>query len=386
MDRIFYFFLGSALLAPPSSHALGFRLLHQDARAVARGNSFVATADNASALYYNPAGITALRGQNIRASAYLVTYNVDFSAPGAETDTIDRLSAVPQLYYTIKLGDTPVSLGLGAYAPYGLSSEWPKNGPFRSVGTKSSLMYSRVNPVVAWEVSEELSVAAGATLNFAYLDLRNGMVVPNDQLLIYGKGFDASFNLGLMWRPHEQWSVGVNYVGPSEIGFNGETIATGADPFIPTGAIDSKVPIEFPQNVVVGVSFRPTPQWNLEFDLDWTDWDDSLPGYKSGFMYMFGATRELANGYAISAGYVFGENNIPDAAFTPRVSDYDYHVLSAGIGRKLEKWDWDIAYQFGWGPSRLVAGSAPSAFGGRNADGKYEFVSHAVALAVGRAF
>ena len=37
---------------------MGFRNLNQEASAVARGNAFVATADNPSAIYYNPAGIS----------------------------------------------------------------------------------------------------------------------------------------------------------------------------------------------------------------------------------------------------------------------------------------------------------------------------------------
>jgi long-chain fatty acid transport protein len=42
----------------------GFRLPDQDAFATARGEAFAATADNASAIYYNPAGITQLEGWN----------------------------------------------------------------------------------------------------------------------------------------------------------------------------------------------------------------------------------------------------------------------------------------------------------------------------------
>src|SRR5687768_12191734 len=45
---------------PASSFALGIRIADQDARATARGNAFTATADNPSAIYYNPAGITQL--------------------------------------------------------------------------------------------------------------------------------------------------------------------------------------------------------------------------------------------------------------------------------------------------------------------------------------
>lgn len=44
-----------------NAFANGFRLADQDAFATARGEAFVATADNPSAVYYNPAGITHSR-------------------------------------------------------------------------------------------------------------------------------------------------------------------------------------------------------------------------------------------------------------------------------------------------------------------------------------
>src|ERR1017187_10422746 len=70
-----FYTLLAALLAfgPVAANADGFRLPNQDPDAIARGNAFVATADNPSAIYYNPAGITQLEGQNIRAGMYLVS-------------------------------------------------------------------------------------------------------------------------------------------------------------------------------------------------------------------------------------------------------------------------------------------------------------------------
>ena len=60
----------------PNAGALGLRIPNQDASAIARGNAFVATADNPSAIYYNPAGITQLEGQHIQAGSlfYLGIY------------------------------------------------------------------------------------------------------------------------------------------------------------------------------------------------------------------------------------------------------------------------------------------------------------------------
>jgi hypothetical protein len=44
-----------------------------------------------------------------------------------------------------------------------------------------------------------------------------------------------------------------------------------------------------------------------------------------------------------------------------------------------------VAYQFGYGPTRTVAGSLVSPLG-QSADGRYEFISHAIFITVGSRF
>jgi hypothetical protein len=63
----------------------------------------------------------------------------------------------------------------------------------------------------------------------------------------------------------------------------------------------------------------------------------------------------------------------------------DRHFLSVGTGFRGSQFSFDAAYQFGYGPTRTVRGSAPSAIG-QTADGDYEFLSHAVFLTAGWQF
>ena len=79
----------------------GFRLPDQDAFATARGEAFVATADNASAIYYNPAGISQLQGGNFRGGIYGIYLPVTYKSPsGRSFDNEKDLQAVPQLFLT----------------------------------------------------------------------------------------------------------------------------------------------------------------------------------------------------------------------------------------------------------------------------------------------
>jgi long-chain fatty acid transport protein len=125
-------------LAPiPRIYGLGVRNPSQDAYAIARGNAFVATADNPSAIYYNPAGITQLPGQQVRLGVlnYLGLVS-EYEAPnGREAKTKYRIEPVPQLYYTFTQDGSPVSFGVGVYAPFGLGLEWPDDTGFLHRGT-----------------------------------------------------------------------------------------------------------------------------------------------------------------------------------------------------------------------------------------------------------
>ena len=116
--------------------ANGFRLPDQDAFATARGEAFVATADNPSAIYYNPAGITQLEGNELRGGLYGIYLDSSFSPPdsapnhGHTYDNQDNYAVVPQIFYTYTPENSPVSFGLGVYAPYGGKSSWPQNSGF----------------------------------------------------------------------------------------------------------------------------------------------------------------------------------------------------------------------------------------------------------------
>jgi long-chain fatty acid transport protein len=104
--------------------------------------------------------------------------------------------------------------------------------------------------------------------------------------------------------------------------------------------------------------------------------------WQSSWYYEFGATRYFDNGWHVSAGYIFNENSVPENNYQPLVGDQNRQFLSIGTGYKGKCFDFDIAYQFGYGPMRSINGSAPSA-SGQTADGQYEFISNAIAASVG---
>jgi long-chain fatty acid transport protein len=385
----------TAALATHQVGAVGFRLPNQDPEAIARGNAFVATADDPAAIYYNPAGITQLSGQNISAGLYMVSAGITYDSPtGQHAEANSDFKPVPQLYYAMSLPDLPLSFGLGVYAPYGLSLDWGNNPPFRTLGQEGDLLYLSANPVVALKVHPTLSIAIGPTINYSYAHFKRGIgFMPTDQFEVRGDGLGYGFNAGVLWQPHEKVAFGVNYRYLTTIDYQGYSFTTPSPPY--PASTPSTASIRFPQFVVGGVSFRPTPKWNIEFDLDWTDWSDVkqiafegtafgtqvLPlNYRSSFMYEFGVTRQLPKNYWLSVGYIYSENSSPDANFTPIIPDSNLHLGSIGFGHKGKHWDWAAAYHFGYNPGRTVSGNESTSPIGETANGIYHVLNHAFNL------
>src|SRR5277367_1134879 len=157
--------------------ANGFGLADQDAFATARGEAFVATADNASAIYYNPAGIAQLTGSNLRGGLNSVYYEPTYQPPnsGRTYYSSANFAYLPQLFYTYTASGAPLSFGLGIYAPYGGNMSWPQDTGFRSVAISGSLKYITINPVVAVKLTPTLSIGGGAMFNYGDISMYQGL-------------------------------------------------------------------------------------------------------------------------------------------------------------------------------------------------------------------
>jgi long-chain fatty acid transport protein len=389
-----------ALSCAPAS-GLGIALLNQDPEAFARGNAFTATADNPSAIYYNPAGITQLPGGNLDVGLYGVTFDSNVKpAAGGNFDTANKLQGVPQFYFTYSIPDTRFSFGLGVYSPYGLGSEYQDNTPFRTLGTRATLIYLTINPVVAYKVTKTFSIAAGLTVNYGNADLRRGILAPGDEFRFGGDGFACGFTLGALWQPAEQHSLGVTYRSGTKMELRGNVdITTQTPALFPSSRQTANAHIDFPQQVVAGYSYRPTRDWNLEVDVNWTDWAETKSlsldeatgtildvfGWRSEFTISGGVTRYFSNGFAVSAGYYFCPGATPDANYTPSVPDTNLNCFTAGVDYHFKQWRIGLAYGFAYGQDHTVTGSAATA-AGQTADGRYKFTGSGISLAVGYSF
>src|SRR5436190_18009123 len=105
MNAAHFTTLACALIVPSVSYGLGIRIADQDARATARGNAFTATADNPSAIYYNPAGITQLYSPDLNSPAFTPSLGGGKNAVCPQPESTDGGLRLRMGVYGITLGN-----------------------------------------------------------------------------------------------------------------------------------------------------------------------------------------------------------------------------------------------------------------------------------------
>lgn len=379
----------TALGCTGSLYAGGFRLLNQDAEAFARGNAFTATADNPSAIYHNPAGITQLEGHRLSMGGFALSAGFDYtSALGDSASADSAFQFAPQIYYTFSPEDSRFSYGVGLFTPFGLVVDYGRDTTFSTIAIDGELTVATVNPTLAYQVTPELSVGIGLALNYSEISISRALgLSPKDEFSVEGDGFSVGFNAGARWQPNDEWALGLNFRSSSKVNYSGNSSATGF------GSSSTDADLRLPMNLSAGASYRPDEKWNFEIGVEWTDWDDvnvtTLEGtpfgdvpfpfnFESGFMFQLGVTRAFDNGYFLSAGYIYSENSSPDLNFSPLIPDADLQLWTLGFGRRGEASGWALTYAIAYNGGRDVSGSTSSSLIGETADGEYETLNHAI--------
>jgi long-chain fatty acid transport protein len=353
--------------AATGAFALGFRNPDQSARATGQGEAFVAQADDASAIYYNPGGLTQLRGTQLTSGAYVTFRDWQFKGDVAR-DGITAPAFLPHFYGATDLGLEQWRFGLGFNIPFGNSVDWGDHGPLRYMVTQASLAVYNIEPTVAYKINDHLSIGVGLNIYDGTTSLKNYQFLPTGHLHFEGDGMAVGATVGALWKINEQHSLGLVYRSPFEIDFVGSIELTPV-----AGKTDAKSTIKFPQSIAAGYAYRPVKQLKLEVDVEWTNWNPlntvsvvvpankMLNGktgvefnWKDSFFYEFGAQYDFNETWAVRAGYIFSENTVPNSTFSPNLPDSNRHVFSVGLGYSSKLLNVDLTYQYSLSDDRTV--------------------------------
>ncbi len=389
---------GLIAILSSAANASGFALIEQSVSsmgtAYAQGSSGL---DDASTIYFNPAGMTRLPGRNVTGGVHVVDSNVDFNGSnqtnpsnplynnplspinglGGIPDTvgdgnvdIGLTEPVPNFYYSHEYNDR-WWFGLGVNAPFGLKTDYPGNWVGRYHADKSELLTININPSVAFRFNDHASVGFGISAMYADAELSNwvdaglfgGFPYANDIFAkVEGDDWGFGFNGGIILEPSPQTRLGVHF--RSQVNLELEGDYTGPDSpqdFFAPIKVGASAEVSLPGTLSLSAYHEYNNQWAVMADVTWTEWSqlDSLVIRRTGedpiisvfdwdnsYRVAVGATYKYNPTWLFRGGVAFDETPIRNAELrTPRVPGEDRTWLTFGANYQHSK---ELSFDFGY--------------------------------------
>lgn len=395
--------LAAALLAaiPGTASAASFYIIESSASRL--GNAFAGTAssaEDASTVYFNGAGMTRLDGPTAQLGGHYIMPEADFENNGSTSATGTPLEAplsgsdgntddsalVPNFYYATPLNDT-VSFGIGINAPFGLTSEYDDDWVGRYHATNSELETININPSVAFQATDQLSLGFGVNYQSIDATLENevdsasacvaaggavggpggcvathggfGNRAADSSVEVTGDDRSFGFDLSLLYefdrdtRVGLSWREGVDYTLEGRVSFD-ESTSCASDPRCDAATSDGPVraAIALPDIITLSGTHGIGDNWRVGADIAWYEWDSIQQlrierptgqevstldlEYENTFRYSVGGTYTGLGSTTLRAGVAYDESPIssPETT-TPRVPDGDRTWITFGANFEL---------------------------------------------------
>lgn len=389
MARILGAACALVLAAATPARGAGFAINEAGARSLGMANAVTAIADDASAIFFNPAGAARLAGLRLQAAVSLVAPRFGYTTtpPGGgqavEVDAERRLFTIPALYATYRIHET-VSVGLGLYSPYGLGTRWADKVEATGLGwwgrafaKETDLQTVYVTPSVGFRVLPRLYVGAGFSVVLAGVTLKRAVTMsarPEDDVDLTLSGEDVAFagSAGLLVEAIPgRLDLGLTYRGGPRLTFEGTAAFTrgGSGAAVPAGLRsrlkDGRVKsvLRLPHVFSAGAAVYPLAGLTVSAALDIVTWSgyDALAvefldapelstrepkEWKNTLTLRLGAEYRPLPKLAVRAGFVFDESPVPPHTVGPELPDADRYVIALGGGYEIAGLQVDVAYQF----------------------------------------
>ena len=320
-------FIGSILTTSAfHAHSAGFAIIENSASGM--GNAFAgaaAVAEDASTVFFNPAGLTNLPGSQLVVAGHIIIPSADFSNRGSYinpaltggTPVAGTLSGtddnggenafVPNLYYATQINDQ-LFAGLGVNAPFGLATKYDNDWVGRYHAVRSEISTININPSLAYRLNEHFSLGGGFSAQYISATLSNNVdfgticygleaqipQIPDGSCAAAGmiptgsdgyakiKGSDWSFgfNLGAMLHITDHTRIGLAYRSNIKQNLEGSAsfrvpanfqaiLNMGIPLFSDTGA---KADVDLPESASLSLYHAFNDQWAILADATWTKW------------------------------------------------------------------------------------------------------------------
>jgi len=371
----------ACILAVPAFGS-GFAIFEQGAKATGMAGAFAATADDPSAIFYNPAGIAQQRRLSAYAGATFINFSNEFTGDPNSPITAgtegkyDRHTFIPpNVYAIVPIGDN-LTVGFGSYSAWGLRTDWAEPWVGRYISSDADLKTMSFNPTIAWQTTDG-RVAVGGGLEYrrgrVFLNANrmalnpfSGRVIDVANIrLASDYGDDLGWNVGILFKPTARLRFGATYRSDMDIDLEGRAevnqISSGnaqLDAIVgsqlpPNQPISTTLP--FPSVASVGVAFSPNTNWDLEFDITHMTWGrfksldvafqttpaasfTRVQNWEDASAYRLGANFKASPNWDVRLGALYDENPQPTEAVSPLLPDSDRIGATFGAGFHHGPW------------------------------------------------
>ncbi|WP_066454671.1 OmpP1/FadL family transporter [Castellaniella caeni] len=377
------------------AHAAGFQLLEQNASGI--GSAFAgsaAIAEDASTVFFNPAGMTLLPGMNASAGVVAIKPNFEFSndgttkgnngvpalsgqpSGGSDGGNAGSWGVVPNAYFTWEV-NPKVWLGLGIGAPFGLMTDYEKGWAGRYHSEKFSIESINVNPSIAFKATDTLSFGVGLNWMQLNADYRKAQAVRvpapmpgagtymgdlNAKVKADGDGW--GWNAGVLWQATPDTRLGLSYRSKVKIDADGTTKISNRDVANATilgglqaqgilGSHSADASIELPDTAIFSVVHNLNDRWTLLGDVSWTGWS-SIPElkiknsgvpdaeldlrFKDAWRVALGAHYRYSDSWTFKGGVAWDQSPVQSDAYRPSaLPDNDRYWVSLGAKYNFSK-------------------------------------------------
>lgn len=271
--------------------AAGFQLLEQSGSGL--GNAYAgsaAVAENASTIFYNPAGMTQLQGSTFSGGIAAIGTSFKFSDRGSSVGLLAGTGNggdaggwgyVPDAYFSSALG-RDLSVGVGVGAPYGLKSEYTSPWLGAAQSTRFDVKTYNLNPSIAYRVNDTVSLGAGVNWQRMMAEYVRQVAVNTptnvaSPLKLTLDGNAWGWNVGALFNLSPSAKLGLSYRSTISYDVSGNIAVTG--PSAPTNAALSggaQSSLKLPDIFILSATQQVSDKWQILGDLSWTGWS-SIP-------------------------------------------------------------------------------------------------------------
>lgn len=295
--------------APASLLAGGFSLNEQSASAMGVANAgTAANPENATTVFFNPAGMSQLSGTNMSFGAAVLDIDAELKdgtgravrddgrpVIGGNGGDIADPAVLPNFYMTHEVNDW-LDVGFGLHAPYGLAADYENDFKGRFFADKTELTAIAFSPSIAVNDGNGFSMGAGVNIIYAegrltkfqdYSGTEARFALPPGTLDdgyadVEGDDVALTFAFGMLWELSERTQFGISAQTGAELELEGDaeirnfpqgSLGPGGITFSQsTVTEEAMVPLEIPESITFGARHRITGTVTLLAGATWAKW------------------------------------------------------------------------------------------------------------------